>query len=103
MASRERDALVAVFRATGGPRWKQSENWDTENDVSTWFGVEVNDQGHVVKLQLTNNNLTGILGVSCMMTYLGSSRKSTHLDDRAWEYIAYLNLRSFFMLSLIHI
>ncbi|CAB1099348.1 unnamed protein product [Ectocarpus sp. CCAP 1310/34] len=41
MAETDRDALVAMYRATGGQ------------------GVNVNDQGRVVKLQLNWNNLAG--------------------------------------------
>lgn len=55
----DRDALVALFRATGGASWKRKQNWDTDAELSAWFGVEVNNQGRVVKLNLEWNNLQG--------------------------------------------
>lgn len=61
MASTDRDALVALFRATGGPGWRRRDNWETHAGLETWFGVEVNDQGRVVKLSLKDNNLRGVL------------------------------------------
>lgn len=64
MASTDRDALVAVYQATGGPNWCRRQNWNTENDISTWHGVKLNDEGRVVELSLTDNNLEGKL-TSC--------------------------------------
>lgn len=64
MASADRASLVALFRATGGTSWKRSDNWNTDADLSKWYGVKVNDQGRVVKLDLNRNNLQGIIRVS---------------------------------------
>ena len=61
MASADRDALHALYLATGGESWKTKANWNTDADVSKWHGVEVNDQGRVVNLELSGNNLTGIM------------------------------------------
>ncbi|CAB1106361.1 unnamed protein product [Ectocarpus sp. CCAP 1310/34] len=70
MAQTDRDALVAMYRATGGEKWSTSQNWDTDSDLKTWHGVNVNDQGRVVKLELGFNNLEGVLrpnsyGMTC--------------------------------------
>ncbi|CBJ27067.1 LRR-GTPase of the ROCO family, putative pseudogene [Ectocarpus siliculosus] len=59
MASTDRDALVALYRSTGGAGWFKSDDWDTGAGLATWFGVEVNDQGRVVRLFLNKNNLQG--------------------------------------------
>lgn len=59
MASTDRDALVALFRSTGGASWRRKENWDTAADVEAWFGVILNEQGRVVELKLAVNNLQG--------------------------------------------
>lgn len=60
MDQSDRDALVALYHATDGASgWKNNENWNTEDDISTWYGVEVNDQGRVVELCLGHNNLAG--------------------------------------------
>ncbi|CAM9460953.1 unnamed protein product [Ectocarpus sp. 6 AP-2014] len=59
MAQTDRDALVVLYRATGGENWRERQNWDTDADLKTWHGVDVNDQGRVVKLKLRDNNLEG--------------------------------------------
>ncbi|CAM9299692.1 unnamed protein product [Ectocarpus sp. 4 AP-2014] len=63
MADTDRGELKALFRSTGGVRWKRKDNWDTAADlhVATWLGVEVNRQGRVMKLSLDKNNLQGPL------------------------------------------
>ncbi|CAM9346593.1 unnamed protein product, partial [Hapterophycus canaliculatus] len=60
MASTDRGALIALYNATGGAGWAHNKNWNTGADLSRWDGVEVNDQGRVVKLSLGANNLRGI-------------------------------------------
>jgi len=56
----DRNALVALYHSTGGADcWRNSENWDSEDDVSTWYGVKVDDEGRVVALHLGHNNLAG--------------------------------------------
>lgn len=60
MAHTDRDALVALYNATGGANWKQKTNWDTGVDLSQWCGIKVDEQGRVVELNLFWNNLQGI-------------------------------------------
>lgn len=60
MAQTDREARVALYNATGGPSWKIKTNWDTDADLSKWYGVNINYQGRVVQLQLYDNNLRGI-------------------------------------------
>ena len=60
MASADRDALLALFHSAGGATWGRNLNWDTDGKLSTWYGVEVNDDGRVLKLKLPANNLEGI-------------------------------------------
>ncbi|CAN0112747.1 unnamed protein product [Ectocarpus sp. 12 AP-2014] len=61
MSSGDRAALVALSGCTGGTRWRFSNNWDTEADLSDWHCVEVKDDGRVVKLVLLSNNLKGTI------------------------------------------
>lgn len=63
MDSTDREILVALHRATRGANWKQDDNWDTDANLSSWYGVKVDDEGHVVKLSLKYNNLQGIRGI----------------------------------------
>lgn len=58
MVLTDRDVLVALYRATRGPQWKRKDGWNTDADISSWYGVTVRD-GHVVALELTYNNLQG--------------------------------------------
>ncbi|CAM9966607.1 unnamed protein product [Ectocarpus sp. 12 AP-2014] len=59
MASTDREALIALFRSTGGAGWWRRDDWDTDAVLSTWYRVEVNDQGQVVTLTLGMNSLQG--------------------------------------------
>ena len=56
----QREALVALYNATGGPNWTNNTNWLTDKDISTWYGVTVFN-GQVTALSLGRNNLSGNL------------------------------------------
>lgn len=58
MSYSDREALIALYRATGGSQWDDKSGWNTSSDISSWYGVEVRD-GRVVKLDLILNNLKG--------------------------------------------
>lgn len=60
MAATDYDALAALYYATDGANWKQNRNWITDTDLSQWYGVELNDQGRVARLNLYSNNLRGM-------------------------------------------
>ena len=55
----DRAALVALYEATDGPNWVNSENWLTDMPVGEWHGVRPDHTGRVYTLTLANNNLTG--------------------------------------------
>ncbi|MCY4647085.1 MAG: Ig-like domain-containing protein [Gammaproteobacteria bacterium] len=55
----DRAALVALYHATGGPNWVNSENWLTDAPLGAWYGVRTNASGRVVVLRLWENQLTG--------------------------------------------
>lgn len=57
----DRDALVALYDATGGPDWTESGNWLTEAALGEWHGVETDSEGRVTALRLQNNGLDGPL------------------------------------------
>ncbi|CAN0318182.1 unnamed protein product, partial [Scytosiphon promiscuus] len=61
MTEADREVLLVLYRSTNGPGWEDKQGWDTRADLSNWHGVEVNDQGRVVKLSLRDNNLQGTL------------------------------------------
>ncbi|MCV9932951.1 hypothetical protein OIU80_11730 [Flavobacterium sp. LS1R47] len=62
----EKDALLAIYNSTNGANWKNNKGWDFNKPVTSWnggigwYGVTVVN-GHVVKLSLSRNSLSGIL------------------------------------------
>ena len=54
------EALVAIYKATGGENWLNKTGWLQEADPCQWYGVSCSD-GNVVALDLFGNNLTGTL------------------------------------------
>ena len=60
-ANPEREALEAFYHATGGPQWFDSTNWLTDAPLGEWYGVSLNQDGTVGRLELPTNRLTGEL------------------------------------------
>lgn len=59
-ADGDRAVLAALYEATGGPNWTNSDGWLTDAPLKDWHGVWVDrDDGRVAVLVLDNNNLTG--------------------------------------------
>ena len=48
----DRAALVALYHATDGPDWINSENWLTDAPLGDWHGVDTDASGRVVRLDL---------------------------------------------------
>ena len=48
----DRAALVALYEATEGPNWVNSENWLTDAPLGDWYGVDTDGSGRVVALNL---------------------------------------------------
>ena len=76
----ERDILVALYRATDGPNWVNSDNWLTDAPLRSWYGVVVNGERRLVKIDLARNNLSGPIPPE-----LGelSSLQRLYLDENA--------------------
>ena len=55
----EREALVALYNATGGPNWEGNNNWLSDVPISEWEGVTNDDNGRVTQLNLSWNQLSG--------------------------------------------
>ncbi len=55
---RDRDALAALHRATGGRYWRRADNWLTDAPLSEWYGVNVDSAGRVAALDLYGNGLS---------------------------------------------
>ena len=48
----DRAALEALYEATDGPNWVNSDNWLTDAPLGEWYGVETDASGRVVSIQL---------------------------------------------------
>ena len=48
----DRAALVALYEATDGPNWVNSENWLTDAPLGDWYGLHTDGSGRVVELDL---------------------------------------------------
>ncbi|MEZ4616108.1 MAG: LamG-like jellyroll fold domain-containing protein [Caldilineaceae bacterium] len=59
----ECQALVNLFRDTGGIQWTMHTNWLQNNTPCTWFGLLCNN-GHLFALTLPQNNLHGLLPIT---------------------------------------
>ena len=57
----DRDALVALYNATGGPDWTRNDNWLSDESLADWYGIVVNSAGRVTGLHLRKNGLAGAL------------------------------------------
>lgn len=57
---KEREALIAFYKATGGDNWKNNTNWCSEKPVEEWYGINhVDYHGYVRMIRLFGNSLTG--------------------------------------------
>ena len=78
----DKEALVAVYNATGGPNWNSNDNWLSSAPVGEWHGVSVDAEGRVVELLLGRNQLSGALPpelgnlASLLTLYLGDNQLS---------------------------
>ena len=57
----DREALEALYDATGGADWANGTNWKTAAALGDWHGVTTDDDGRVTKLGLRSNGLVGPL------------------------------------------
>ncbi|MDE0249184.1 MAG: leucine-rich repeat domain-containing protein [Gammaproteobacteria bacterium] len=55
----DREILIALYEATGGPDWTGRGNWLTDAPLGEWYGVEADGEGRVVSLDLRSNGLEG--------------------------------------------
>lgn len=51
--------LVEIYRALNGEEWFRNDNWCSKRPLSEWYGVKLNVDGKVSKLQLDSNNVSG--------------------------------------------
>ena len=57
----DRDVLLALYNATDGPNWRYQTGWNSQNLLGQWHGVDTDEQGQVISLDLGYNGLSGTL------------------------------------------
>ena len=58
-AETDREALVALYNSTNGENWEGTGNWLSDARLDEWSGVTTDDDGRVLQLRLSSNNLSG--------------------------------------------
>ena len=61
LATADREALAALYDATGGVNWENNDNWLTDEPGNKWHGVTTDREGYVTVLYLRDNQLSGEL------------------------------------------
>ena len=60
--SPDRAALMAIYEATNGRKWRDRTNWLKEDvPISEWYGVRTDENGYVIRLALSGNDLSGAI------------------------------------------
>ncbi len=57
--SSDKEILVALYNATGGPGWSRKGGWLTDESIGDWDGVTTDRNGRVTRLWLSSNQLSG--------------------------------------------
>ena len=57
----DREALAAIYRWTNGGAWRSNDNWLGDGPLDDWYGVTADSTDRVTALDLSNNNLVGIV------------------------------------------
>ena len=88
----DREALIALYNATGGPNWSGDYNWLSDVPIGEWEGVTTDGNGRVIGLALLGNQLTGEIPPE-----LGNL---ANLEDLAREVKPLVDQLSAFMLAV---
>ena len=77
----DREALMSLHGATGGPDWDRSAGWLGDGILDDWHGVSVDSLGRVMTLDLSSNGLAGHLpGFLAQLTSMTSLRIDGNAD-----------------------
>jgi Leucine-rich repeat (LRR) protein len=61
VSERECESLLQLYQSTNGANWKRNDGWNLSNTPCDWAGVICGSKGGVIKLELSQNNLTGAI------------------------------------------
>ncbi|VFQ44808.1 hypothetical protein [Desulfoluna butyratoxydans] len=59
-----RDILTELYQTTNGAQWTNNGGWGTDDDLYNWYGVQYDMYTSTFSLNLSNNNLQGMLPAS---------------------------------------
>ena len=57
----EEEVLAEFYEALDGVNWVDNGGWLSDQPLSEWYGITVNQYGRVVGLELSDNDLNGVL------------------------------------------
>ena len=55
----DRAALISLYNATDGANWTNNSGWLTDAPLGEWYGIETDESGRVVGIDLRENSLSG--------------------------------------------
>ncbi len=64
VTSPDRAVLEELYDSLGGSGWTTNAHWKTDADLDRWFGVTTNGNERVVRLELPDNGLSGLIPAS---------------------------------------
>ena len=81
---KEREALIALYNATGGDNWTNNENWCSDKPVNEWYGVTIYGS-RVNEIKLNDNNLCGSINgeldvLTALVNFHCSTNKITSIE-----------------------
>ena len=59
----DRAALMKIYETMNGIKWQGpgSENWFSDKPIGEWEGVEINDKGRVIRINIYAWNVSGVI------------------------------------------
>ena len=91
---REREALIAIYKALDGDNWTNNENWCSDKPVSEWYGIRTDGDGYVEHIWLDMNNLSGEIpkDIALLRSLVYLSLGENHNITSVTDYISKLSM-----------
>ena len=55
----ELESLQNIYNGTEGEHWYNNTGWMTEQDQCDWYGITCDEEGYVIEINLSSNNMRG--------------------------------------------
>jgi Leucine-rich repeat (LRR) protein len=104
-SSVEEEALRKIYSATGGKNWAFQSNWNSDQPICSWKGITCgagsqNDNEGVTDIDLSDNNLVGILPPEA---FSFPSLKSLNVKDNYYLTVTFVGLDMAPFLELLYL